>query len=198
MNDSESMGDVLKAVAGLLRGYAQQHRDKHTPDGDAKALTNDAWAARCEASLERALTDAGAGDMRGLMDCVQAFHVIMGQPVLRLPTIPPAERVKLRWSLHSEEVEELHSAMDQGNLAEIADAIGDLIYVLLGTALEYGLPLPAVWQAIQRANMAKMDPVTGKVIKNDKGKVMKPPGWQPPNINAIIQAAIIEGEGTSS
>jgi predicted HAD superfamily Cof-like phosphohydrolase len=68
---------------------------------------------------------------------------------------------------------------------EIADALGDSIYVEVGMALEYGIPLDHVWDAIQESNMKKFP--GGKVIRRESdGKVMKPEGWEPPDIKAAI------------
>lgn len=58
--------------------------------------------------------------------------------------------------------------------------------VLCDAAHSYGIPLAAVWDAVQAANMAKVDPVTGKVRRREDGKILKPDGWQPPNIAAVL------------
>jgi predicted HAD superfamily Cof-like phosphohydrolase len=76
--------------------------------------------------------------------------------------------------------------MQIGDLVGIADGIADSVYVLVGTALEYGIPLDRVWGAVHSANMAKVDPVTGKVRKRFDGKVLKPDGWKRPDIAAIL------------
>jgi len=94
-------------------------------------------------------------------------------------------------------------------LAEIVDSIGDLIYVLIGQALAYGLPLIQVWDAIQEANMAKLwstDQIATLpdgwyaevsttnpnkyLVHNEAGKVQKPTTWTPPNIIKIINTMI--------
>ena len=118
---------------------------------------------------------------------VAAFHKACGVPILDKPTIPSPERIALRRSLISEEVNnELFPAMMENDLPGIADAIGDSIYVLIGTALEYGIPLDMVWNTIQAANMAKVDPVTGLVNRRADGKILKPEGWTPPNIIGVL------------
>lgn len=127
--------------------------------------------------------------MKQAIDDVTVFHEMCAVPVISIPKIPTLDRQLLRWRLIDEEVnKELHVAMDNGNLADIADGIADAIYVLIGTALEYGIPLESVWNAVQEANMNKKDPVTGLVIHNEYGKVIKPPGWKKPDIRAIINA----------
>jgi predicted HAD superfamily Cof-like phosphohydrolase len=127
--------------------------------------------------------------MNKLLDDVRAFLEACDQPALDKPQVPPYERQKLRWDLNREEFDELWVAWCRNDLVGIADAIADLIYVLVGMALEYGIPLDRVWDAVQRSNMAKIDPVTGKVRKREDGKILKPEGWQPPDIAGILKAA---------
>lgn len=126
--------------------------------------------------------------MKSLMDDVAAFHRACDVPVLDRPAIPTQGRVLLRRILIDEEINrELFPAMDLGDLPAIADGIADAIYVLVGTALEYGIPLDRVWTAVQQANMAKVDPVTGKVLRRTDGKILKPTDWQAPDIAAILE-----------
>jgi predicted HAD superfamily Cof-like phosphohydrolase len=76
--------------------------------------------------------------------------------------------------------------MKENNIVEIADAIADSIYVLIGTALEYGIPLDAVWGEVQISNMAKVDLDTGKVRRREDGKVLKSEGWTKPDIRKAL------------
>jgi predicted HAD superfamily Cof-like phosphohydrolase len=102
--------------------------------------------------------------------------------------------MRLRWKLIYEEYHELYEALGgaammasentEANLPETADAIADLIYVLIGTAHEFGIPLADVWAEVQRTNMAK----TGGATRSD-GKVMKPEGWQAPDIEGVLRRA---------
>jgi len=118
---------------------------------------------------------------------VAAFHLACDIPILAAPTVPSPSRVDLRVDLIEEEVNrELIPAMRKGDLVEIADAMADSVYVIIGAALEYGIPLDHVWAAVQDANMAKVDPVTGKVWRREDGKVLKPPGWTPPDIRGAL------------
>ena len=133
-----------------------------------------------------------------IFDDVRTFHIATNSPVLTSPQIPPADRIKLREKLINEEHTELMDAIKENDLVKIIDGIGDLIYVLTGTALEYGLPLNTVWNLIQSANMAKVNPETGKVVYNEYNKVMKPEGWTKPDIqiekliNSLIEEKIIQ------
>ena len=129
--------------------------------------------------------------MRYIVRDVEEFHDACGLPIVKKPTIPPPERVQLRMELIVEEISrELLPAMREGNLPEIADAMADSIYVIVGAALEYGIPLARVWNAVQKANMAKVDPKTGVVRRREDGKILKPDGWTPPNIAAILASCV--------
>ena len=72
--------------------------------------------------------------------------------------------------------------MSSGNITEIADGIADLIYVLLGTAIEYGININPIWDEVQRTNMLK----EGGGIRPD-GKILKPEGWLSPDIAGILK-----------
>lgn len=73
------------------------------------------------------------------------------------------------------------------NLVEVADGIGDTIYVLCQLARAMGVPLNQIFNAIHSANMQKVDPATRKVTKREDGKVLKPEGWEPPDIFGILE-----------
>lgn len=123
--------------------------------------------------------------MKSLIDAVTAFHAATGLPVVTTPTYHP-ERVALRVSLLLEEARETCDAMIAGDMVEIADGLADVIYVAVGAAIEFGIPLERVWAEVQRSNMAKVDPATGKVKRREDGKVLKPEGWTPPDIAAVL------------
>lgn len=91
------------------------------------------------------------------------------------------ERVPLLFALIEEEFRELATALEAGHLPAIADGGGDLIYVVLGAMTTMGIDMRPVWDAIQTANMAK----EGGSRRAD-GKVLKPPGWQPPDVAAVL------------
>ncbi len=131
-----------------------------------------------------------------MIDDVKAFHEAMGVPVLTKPEVPEEERIQLRLRLIKEEFEELCEACacedpdfdypqyEDVKLPDVADAIADLIYVAIGTAHEFGIPLEAVWAEVQRSNMAKVGGAT-----REDGKIMKPEGWKPPDIEGVLKAA---------
>lgn len=114
---------------------------------------------------------------------VKEFMVAMEQPIPARPMLPPIRVQDLRWDLIDEEVNrEYKEAYNAGNLVELADAIADSIYVLLGAAIAYGIDLRPVWAEVQRTNMAKVGgPVT------PEGKRLKPPGWVKPDITRLLR-----------
>jgi len=112
---------------------------------------------------------------------VAAFHHKFGVPHEHTPGIRE-ERIHLREDLCVEEFNELGDALESRDLVGVADAIGDLIYVLIGMALEFGIYLPRVWDEIHSANMAK----EGGGRRED-GKILKPVGWTPPDIEAALK-----------
>jgi predicted HAD superfamily Cof-like phosphohydrolase len=86
-----------------------------------------------------------------------------------------------------EENEEYLEAVQNNDLIEIADALGDMLYILCGTIIEHGLhdKIEAVFNEIQRSNMSKLDS-NGKPIYREDGKVMKGPNYFKPDFTKII------------
>src|SRR5262245_55796604 len=123
--------------------------------------------------------------LRAIND-VTDFHHACGLPVLDKPQFPSTDRVTLRCELIAEEVAELSVAVLKRDLPKVADGLGDIIYVCIGMALEFGIPLADVWAEIQRSNMAKRDPVTNSIRRRADGKVLKPDGWKAPDIEGVI------------
>ena len=85
--------------------------------------------------------------------------------------------------LIAEEVDELWTAKSQ--LDEL-DALIDILVVTIGAIHSMGADGEGAWQEVMRTNMAKIDPDTGKVRKREDGKVLKPEGWQPPNLKPFL------------
>jgi predicted HAD superfamily Cof-like phosphohydrolase len=88
---------------------------------------------------------------------VKEFHKIFKAPILDTPQIPSKERCDLRISLISEELKELQDAIDNNDLVEVADACGDLMVVLCGSILEFGLSdkFNEIFDNIHNSNMSK-------------------------------------------
>jgi len=97
---------------------------------------------------------------------VEHFHRVGGFAIgdYTQPAIPAdQDLVALRLRLVDEEIKELHDAHDAGDIVEVADAIADACYVLVGMAVSYGINLVAVWDEVQRSNMAKVQPGTWRI-----------------------------------
>ena len=118
---------------------------------------------------------------------VRNFHKAFNQPVLDFPTIPNRERIALRHRLLTEEVFELHDASFKGDIVEVADGIVDCLYILFGTAHEFGLAnlLPELFESVQKSNMSKLD-ADGNAIFREDGKVVKSSLFFKPDLEKII------------
>lgn len=125
--------------------------------------------------------------MKKLLDDVAEFHRVTDSPSFRNLVQPiPMDRRALRIKLITEEIFELVNALFSNDLIDVSDALADSIYVLVGTALEYGIPLDRVWDEVHASNMTKTDPRADKVLKRADGKILKPATFRPPNISAAI------------
>jgi predicted HAD superfamily Cof-like phosphohydrolase len=129
--------------------------------------------------------------LRGSLDAaashVKEFHERFSVPFSTKPTIISKDRATLRMKLIDEEATELRTAMQNDDLVEVADGIADLIYVAIGAAIEYGIPLSEVWDEVHATNMLKV----GGAERAD-GKILKPEGWKPPQIEQILQRAQLQ------
>lgn len=124
--------------------------------------------------------------MKSLLNDVRAFHEACDVPIATSCKFPSQERVELRQRLLREEYFEWLSAVANRDMVETADALADMVYIIVGTALEFGIPLNRVWDEVQRSNMAKVDPVSGRVRRREDGKILKPTGWTPPRISECL------------
>lgn len=126
-------------------------------------------------------------DVRIFMEACE-HHV---QP-FSTPRYPPAThdylkqnaQVDLYLNLIREEFEELEEGHKNKDVVEVADACGDLIWVILGMCNSLGINIAPVWQEIVISNMSKT--VEGKVIKREDGKILKPDTYFPPNIHKAL------------
>jgi len=93
----------------------------------------------------------------------------------------------LRYKLMREENEEYLDAANDNNLVEVADALGDMLYILCGTIIEHGLQhkIEEVFEEIQRSNMSKLGD-DGQPIYREDGKVLKGPNYFKPKIEEIL------------
>lgn len=120
---------------------------------------------------------------------VREFYEAFNMPLPETMRYLHKERALLRHKLIQEEVGELLEASmtSQGTLVDVADAITDCFYILIGTALEYGIAdkLPALFDEVHSSNMSKLDE-NGKPMYREDGKVMKSNLYKKPNLKDII------------
>ena len=120
---------------------------------------------------------------------VEDFHNAFGLGVAKKPTIDLSkETIKLRLDLMKEENEEYFEAAKRNDMVEVADALGDMLYILCGTILSHGMQdkIHEIFEEIQTSNMSKLGD-DGKPIYRKDGKVMKGPKYFKPNIKAILE-----------
>lgn len=110
---------------------------------------------------------------------VHEFHQKYGHPVALKPGLPAKELQDFRVALIEEELQELREALAAGDLVQVADALGDLLYVVEGTALTFGLPLAKIVEEIHRSNMTKDCAGPGKPTKGAD--------YEPPRLRKVIK-----------
>ena len=88
-----------------------------------------------------------------------------------------------------EEQKELIEAVWQNNRVEQLDALIDILVVTIGAIHSMGADGEGAWQEVMRTNMAKIDPETGLVRRREDGKILKPEGWQPPNLAPYVHGS---------
>ena len=127
--------------------------------------------------------------MKNQLNHVEKFHDTFGIPNEYTPKATISnDLIDLRFRLMAEENEEYLEAAKNGDLVEVADALGDMMYILCGTILSHGLQhkIEEVFEEIQRSNMSKLGE-DGKPIYREDGKVLKGPNYFKPNIAKIIE-----------
>jgi predicted HAD superfamily Cof-like phosphohydrolase len=126
--------------------------------------------------------------LKETIEHVETFHDAFGIKNNYEPTAALSEAdMHLRHRLMAEENDEYLEAAQRGDLVEIADALGDMMYILCGTIIEHGLQhkIEAVFDEIQRSNMSKLGE-NGKPIYREDGKVMKGPNYFKPDFSKIL------------
>ena len=129
--------------------------------------------------------------MKKRISNVQQFHTAFGLGFSESPIadLGPAKN-RLRYDLMKEENEEYLEAASNNDLVEVADALGDMLYILCGTIIEHGMQhkIEEVFEEIQRSNMSKLG-ADGKPIYREAGKVLKGPAYFKPDIKSILEKA---------
>lgn len=126
--------------------------------------------------------------MKQKISAVELFHMSFGLGVSqKMRANLGKEKNVLRYNLMDEENKEYLEAATNNDLIEVADALGDMLYILCGTILEHGMQhkIEEVFEEIQRSNMSKLG-ADGKPIYREDGKVLKGPNYSKPNIQDIL------------
>ena len=126
--------------------------------------------------------------MKKQIDSVKKFHETYkigysNSPLANLGS----DKNSLRFNLMDEENKEYLEAANNNDMIEVADALGDMLYILCGTIIEHGMQnkIEEVFEEIQKSNMSKLD-INGQPIFREDGKVLKGPNYFKPNIKEIL------------
>ncbi|QXP78021.1 MULTISPECIES: nucleoside triphosphate pyrophosphohydrolase family protein [Winogradskyella] len=128
--------------------------------------------------------------MQDKIDAVKAFHTAFKIGHRETPKADLGlDKNVLRHELMREENEEYLEATKNNDLVEVADALGDMLYILCGTIIEHGMQhkIEEVFDEIQRSNMSKLG-ANGEPIYREDGKVLKGPNYFKPNIKEILES----------
>jgi predicted HAD superfamily Cof-like phosphohydrolase len=128
--------------------------------------------------------------MKNKLDAVALFHETFGMGVPRVMKADIGSRKNLlRYNLMAEENKEYLDAAENNDMVEVADALGDMLYILCGTILEHGMEykIEEVFNEIQRSNMSKLG-ADGEPIYREDGKILKGPNYFKPNIKSILES----------
>lgn len=126
---------------------------------------------------------------KDIIDKVREFHDAFGiDNAHKITADPKTTEYELRHRLMREESEEYLEAAAEGDLKEVADACGDMLYILCGTILKHGLEdkIEDLFLEIHRSNMSKLDE-NGKAIYREDGKVMKSDRYFKPDIIKVLE-----------
>ncbi len=125
--------------------------------------------------------------MKKVLEDNLEFQKAFGQPVIEAPALIPKDLAMLRFELMREENEEYLEAVQNNDLVEVADALGDQLYILCGTILSHGMQhiIEKLYAEIHRSNMSKLG-ADGKPIYREDGKVLKGPSYSKPDLKPIV------------
>lgn len=97
------------------------------------------------------------------------------------------EQFKMYCSLITEEYQELAAAIAAGDPVETLDALVDILVVTIGAINSMGADGEGAWREVMATNFAKIDHRLGKVRRRDDGKILKPEGWEPPQLQKFLK-----------
>lgn len=119
---------------------------------------------------------------------VGEFHRSFDLTIGDVPELPSEELCELRLALTAEELDELAEALKARDLVEVADALADIVYVVYGSAISFGIDLDEVLEEVHRSNMSKLGH-DGKAVTRSDGKVIKGPQYEEPDVEGVLRRA---------
>jgi predicted HAD superfamily Cof-like phosphohydrolase len=127
--------------------------------------------------------------MKEQLKAVAEFHKAFKQKDGKWPQPLEQSEYVLRHALMKEENDEYLEACENNSLVEIADALGDQLYILCGTILKHGMQdiIEDVFREIQASNMSKLGE-DGEAIMREDGKILKGPGYFRPDLSKFIKS----------
>ena len=128
--------------------------------------------------------------MKDKILAVKEFHKAFKLDYLDKPKADLGiDKNKLRFNLMKEENEEYFEAANNNDMVEVADALGDMLYILCGTIIEHGMQhkIDEIFSEIQNSNMSKLG-ADGNPIYREDGKVLKGPNYFKPDIEGILNS----------
>lgn len=126
--------------------------------------------------------------MKHQINSVKIFHEVYNLSYKDSPIADIGiDKINLRFKLMEEENQEYFEAAKNNDIVEVADALGDMLYILCGTIIEHGMQdkIEEIFDEIQKSNLSKLGD-DGKPIYRNDGKVMKGPNYFKPNISEIL------------
>lgn len=118
---------------------------------------------------------------------VTLFLKAVGQEIPSIPQQTVSAQAELYKNLIKEEVAEFWEAESVGDDAEEIDACFDMMWVIIGYMKSRGWDCENIWDEGAKSNLSKIDPVSGKVIRREDGKILKPEGWKPPDFTKFVK-----------
>lgn len=125
--------------------------------------------------------------MKKQLEQLSEFQTSYNSTMNTEPTLISEDDYSLRYRLGKEELIEYFDACKDGNLTEIADALADQLYILLGTIVSHGMQevIEPIFNEVHRSNMSKLG-ADGKPIYREDGKILKGENYSPPNVSQYL------------
>lgn len=197
-----SKADSPNLSEAEITALGELHRHKIAMADEVLVIDPDGKVGEATASEVAYATDLGknvrylsresGGALPVSVDPIAALresHQVQRLVTSVVPTLDVPSAVKeLRCALIEEEAAEFRAAVEADDIVEVADAIADLLYVVYGAGLTFGIPVREVFTEVHRSNMTKLDD-EGRPSYRADGKIMKGPNFSPPNLRPILDAA---------